>query len=211
MSKNPYDEYPYIIYEDIILRRIRETDIESLYEIYGNAKVMNSIPANIKNRAELNTMIANADQDLENKTHMRLGVCLSNNLNFVVGTTKIYDFNEDVNMISMGYIINEFYWNRGIATKVTKAMVEYLLFQIGINRIQAFVLPGNIKSQNVLLKNNFVKEGLVRQGYKWEGRGLVDILMFSLLKSDHRSSTKSVKQILRANDGEKVNKNTVLS
>jgi len=197
MSKNLYEEYPYIAYENIILRRICETDIDPLYEIYGNVKVMNSIPANIKDKVELSTMIANADQDLKKKTHMRLGICLSNNLNYIVGTMKIYDFNETINMISMGYIINEFYWNRGIATKAIKAMVEYLFSQIGINRIQAFVLPENIKSQNVLLKNNFIKEGLVRQGYMWEGRKLVDMLMFSLLESDYKLT---IKQILQAND-----------
>ena len=188
MNKNPFEKFPYIIYEDIILRKICENDIDALCEIYENIKIMNSIPANIKNKADLNTMIASVDQDLKYKTHMRLGICLSNDLNYVVGTIKIYDFNKIINMVSIGYIINESYWNRGIASKATKAIVEYLFFQIGINRIQAFVLPENINSQNVLLKNNFVKEGLVRQVFRWEGRGLFDMVMFSLLKSDYRSS-----------------------
>jgi ribosomal-protein-alanine N-acetyltransferase len=55
---------------------------------------------------------------------------------------------------------------------------------IGINRIQAFVMPENIKSQNVLQRNGFVKEGTIRQGHVWKGHGVVDLILYSLLKTD---------------------------
>ncbi|EGW37168.1 ribosomal-protein-alanine N-acetyltransferase [Desulfosporosinus sp. OT] len=63
-------------------------------------------------------------------------------------------------------------------------MTDYLFNDIGINRIQAFVMPENIKSQNVLQRNCFVKEGIIRQGYVWKGKGVVDLILYSFLKSD---------------------------
>ncbi len=87
-------------------------------------------------------------------------------------------------MITIGYRLNDQFWGKGIATKTVGAMTEYLFSDIGINRIQALVMPENIKSQNVLIRNNYIKEGTIRQGYIWKGKGLVDLILFSRLKSD---------------------------
>jgi len=35
-----------------------------------------------------------------------------------------------------------------------------------------------------LIRNNYIKEGTIRQGYIWKGKGLVDLILFSRLKSD---------------------------
>jgi ribosomal-protein-alanine N-acetyltransferase len=87
-------------------------------------------------------------------------------------------------MITIGYRLSDRFWGKGIATKAVKAMTNYLFNDIGITRIQAFVMPENIKSQNVLQRNSFVKEGLIRQGYIWKGQGVIDLILYSLLKSD---------------------------
>ena len=56
----------------------------------------------------------------------------------------------------------------------------------GINRIQAFVIPENIKSLDVLRRNNFVEEGTIRQGFLWKGKGVVDLTLFSMFRSDYK-------------------------
>jgi ribosomal-protein-alanine N-acetyltransferase len=87
-------------------------------------------------------------------------------------------------MITIGYRLNDKFWGKGIATKAVKVMVDYLFNDIGINRIQTFVMQENIKSQNVLERNGFIKEGTIRQGYTWKGQGVVDLNLYSLLKSE---------------------------
>ncbi len=87
-------------------------------------------------------------------------------------------------MVEIGYRINENYWNKGVATKVIRTMANYLFNEIGINRMQATVIPDNIYSAKSLMKNGFTKEGLIRQGNYWKGKGLVDLDMYSILKSD---------------------------
>ncbi len=87
-------------------------------------------------------------------------------------------------MITTGYRLNDRFWGRGIATKTVKAMTDYLFKEIGINRVQTFVMPENIKSLNVLKRNNYKEEGTFRQGYRWKGLGVVDLTLFSMLRSD---------------------------
>jgi [ribosomal protein S5]-alanine N-acetyltransferase len=78
----------------------------------------------------------------------------------------------------------EAFWGRGIATETVKLLVEFLLLKANVNRIQAEVMPENKNSKMVLLKNGFIKEGLLRQATVWTGKGIVDLEIYSLLKSD---------------------------
>jgi ribosomal-protein-alanine N-acetyltransferase len=87
-------------------------------------------------------------------------------------------------MITIGYTLNEGFWGQGYAAKTVKLIVNFLHNYIGINRIQAFVMPVNIKSSRVLLRNGFIKEGTIRQGAVWKGKGVVDLELYSLLKED---------------------------
>lgn len=45
-------------------------------------------------------------------------------------------------------------------------------------------MPANEASKKVLLKNGFIKEGLLRQAVLWSGKGVVDLEIYSILKED---------------------------
>nr|WP_308743377.1 hypothetical protein [uncultured Anaerocolumna sp.] len=48
MSKNPYDNFPHIITDEITLRKIIPSDIDSLFEIYSNEKLFEQSPFMLK-------------------------------------------------------------------------------------------------------------------------------------------------------------------
>lgn len=88
-------------------------------------------------------------------------------------------------MAEIGYRVNQRYWHQGIATEIVRTLIPYLFDYIGLNRIQATVMPQNIFSARALLKNGFTKEGLIRQGTFWSGQGVLDVELYSLLASKH--------------------------
>lgn len=185
LSKNPYEQFPHIVTGEITLRKIVASDLDNLFEIYSNEKLFQYSPVMLKkNKATVANMIDHFERDFYKRKEIFLGICLNSEPNNIVGVAEMFDYSQDVNMITIGYRLNDSFWGKGIATKTVKAMTDYLLNDIGINRIQAFVMPENIKSQNVLQRNGFVKEGLIRQGYVWKGKGVVDLISYSLLKSD---------------------------
>ena len=132
-------------------------------------------------------MIGHFERDFGKRKTVILGICLKADPARVVGTAEMFDYDKGVNMITVGYRLNEAYWSRGIATKAVGMMADYLFTEIGINRIQAFVMPENEKSHPVLLRNGFVKEGTIRQGHSWTGRGVVDLTLYSLLRCDRQA------------------------
>lgn len=182
---DPYTQFPYIVTDKVILRKIAETDLEALFEIYSNENVFNYIPGNAtQNKAAVQKMIGHFERDFNKGKAIFLGICLAEAPDVMVGVAEMFEYEAKVNKITIGYRLNERHWGRGIAALAVQAMVEYLSGTIGINRIQAFVMPANEKSRNVLQKNNFVKEGLMRQSQYWKGKGVVDLEVYSLIRAD---------------------------
>jgi len=74
----------------------------------------------------------------------------------------------------IGYFLAESNWGRG-ATEAVSLLIRYLFTEADVNRIQAEVMPRNEASKKVLLKNGFIKEGTL-----WSGKGIVDLEIYSM-------------------------------
>ena len=87
-------------------------------------------------------------------------------------------------MVTIGYFLEE-HWGQGIASEAVSIVIEFLFKKVNINRIQAEVMPANEPSKRVLLKNGFIREGLLRQAALWPGKGVVDLEVLSILREDY--------------------------
>jgi [ribosomal protein S5]-alanine N-acetyltransferase len=181
-----FKEFPHLKSERLVLKRIEEQDIDSLFEIYSNENIFRLRPGNIKkNKAAVLNMIGHFSRDFNKKKTIFLGVYLKGKSGKLIGIGEIFDLNRKVNSITIGYTLNESFWGNGYASEAAKVIIDYLFRQIGINRIQAFVMPRNIKSKNVLKRNKLKKEGTIRQGEFWPGKGVVDLEVYSILKNEY--------------------------
>lgn len=191
MSKDLYEEFPYIVANGIIIRKMTENDADALMELCNSEAVYRYAPDFMitKNRKAVIRNIAQiCGRDFEKKRYIIAGGCLQDYPDYIIATAEIFGYDRIVNMVEIGYRINEKYWNRGIATKLIQTMIGYLFEEIGINRIQAKVMPENTYSAKALLKNGFIKEGVIRQGNFWKGKGVVDLEMYSVLRADYMKS-----------------------
>lgn len=179
------EQFPHIVTEKIMLRKIEESGLEKLFEIYSNKNIFKYIPGDvIKNKTTVLNMIGHFERDYKKGKTLFLGIFSPEAPDELVGVAEIFDFDNKVNMVTIGYRINENYWHMGFATETVGAMVDYLFRMMGMNRIQAFVMPENKHSHRVLLKNKFDCEGVMRQAQYWKGRGVIDVAVYSLLCSD---------------------------
>lgn len=181
---DPYAEFPHIAKGKVILRKIVESDIDGLFEIYNNENVFTYIPGEIKkNRDTVQKMIGHFERDFNKRKAIFLGICSAEAPSEIVGVAEMFEYDAKVNMITIGYRLSKRNWGKGIATEAVRAMVDYLVNTAGINRIQAFVMPANENSQKVLQKNSFIKEGIMRQSQYWQGKGVVDLVVYALIGS----------------------------
>jgi [ribosomal protein S5]-alanine N-acetyltransferase len=177
-----FHEFPILLSEKLTLKKIEEKDLDALFAIYDNEKVFEYCGILPKhNKETVRKMIDHFDRDYLKRTRVKWGIFINEEL---VGIIEAFDFNQKVGMVTIGYYLAEAFWGRGIATEAVKLLIEFLLLKANVNRIQAEVMPKNENSKMVLLKNRFIKEGLLRQATIWTGKGIVDLEIYSLLKSD---------------------------
>jgi len=88
---------------------------------------------------------------------------------------------------NIGYWLGEEYTNKGYMKESLEAMLPFLFEQMKFNRLQAFTLPKNIPSRNLLNKLKFKEEGLIRKCMKindvWR-----DHVLYSKLAQEHNNS-----------------------
>ena len=74
-----------------------------------------------------------------------------------VGTIGFNSFDSANDSADIGYAIGRSHWNKGIATKAVRIVINYGFEVLGLNRIEAEVLTHNGASIRVLEKLGFEK------------------------------------------------------
>lgn len=182
-----FERYPYIETDEIIIRKTEITEFDEWYEVNKNTNYdyTPSKGKKLSKDAAFNVLSKHYDRDFQKHKTIFLGIYLKGNDNRLVGRVEIFDVDIKINMLTIGYTLSKDYEGKGIATKAVAALVKYLFEEINVNRIQAFVMTENIKSSRVLLKNSFIKEGIIREGNYWNGHGVIDLELYSILKGEY--------------------------
>ena len=85
---------------------------------------------------------------------------------------------------NIGYWLGEEFTNQGYMNEAMMAILPFLFEQMKFNRVQAYTLPENKRSRNLLHKLNFREEGLIRKCMKindvWR-----DHILYSKLAEEH--------------------------
>ncbi|MCR2807105.1 GNAT family N-acetyltransferase [Paenibacillus soyae] len=180
-----FAEFPRLESGGLILKRIEERHLDELFDIYSNDRVFDYcgiIPKH--NKTTVKSMIGHFDRDYNKRTRVKWGIFASDEPESLLGIMEAFDWNQKVNMVTVGYFLAESSWGRGVATNALGLLVRFLFEEANVNRIQAEVMPGNESSKRVLLKNGFVREGLLRQASFWSGKGVVDLEVYGLLRGE---------------------------
>jgi len=116
---------------------------------------------------------------LAHKENMRSIRYSIKNENTIIGTICLYSIYWHQKRASIGYALSEENWNKGIMNIVLKKIEKIAKQEFNINRLQATVLSQNTGSKKLLEKNGFRYEGILHQYEIWEGKGFVDLEMYS--------------------------------
>ncbi|WP_028775083.1 GNAT family N-acetyltransferase [Shewanella waksmanii] len=103
-----------------------------------------------------------------------------------LGGCGVNHFEPQRHVAVIGYELMPQAWGQGLATEALQAVIDYLFtkYRHPINRIEAFVMQGNIGSEKVLKKLGFKCEGVLRQHSYWKNQ-YHDLSLFSLLKHEY--------------------------
>ncbi|MFM9331091.1 GNAT family N-acetyltransferase [Paenibacillus mesotrionivorans] len=83
----------------------------------------------------------------------------------LIGSVSIVNVNDYDQKAVLGYCLARKYWSNGYTTEAVRAVVRYMLSEIGLNRIEASHSVNNMASGRVLEKSGFVLEGHAKDYY----------------------------------------------
>ncbi len=102
--------------------------------------------------------------------------------NKVIGTVGAFrGTNIHFRTAELGYYIAEPYWGKGIMTEAIAQICNYIFENTDIIRIFAEPFSHNIGSCQVLKKNGFICEGILRQNAVKNGK-VIDMKLYSRIK-----------------------------
>lgn len=105
----------------------------------------------------------------------------------IIGRCGLHNWNVDHRRAEIGYNMSEENFKRkGFMSEAVEAIVNYGFEELNLNRIEALVGVGNVPSLRLMEKNNFKKEGVLRQHYP-HPEGFEDSVIFSKLQAEHRA------------------------
>jgi ribosomal-protein-alanine N-acetyltransferase len=176
--------FPVLQTERLDLIEIEQRHLSDLFELFGDDSVTEFY--NVKTLSQPDEAQKYLDwfrSRYDDQSGIRWGIALKGQKN-IIGTIGFNNYSKG-HRANIGYDLQKVYWNKGYIKEAIGEVVKYGFEQLGINRIEAEVMPGNIYSEKALMRIGFKKEGLLRDWMLWNETHY-DMIMYSLLRSENR-------------------------
>ncbi len=98
-----------------------------------------------------------------------------------IGSIGVVNQKEKAKASEIGYCIGRAYWHQGYTSEALKAVMEYLLTEVGFERIESRHDPKNPHSGDVMKKCGLVYEG-TRIRADWNNSGICDAALYGYVK-----------------------------
>jgi ribosomal-protein-alanine N-acetyltransferase len=176
--------YPSIETARLVLRALRMEDADFIFKEWGDAVVTYYMRDEepLKTREQAEEMLRPLQTPEKMPGFKWWGIefkvegCL-------VGTCGYCTWDRQHHHAEIGYDLWPDYWGQGLMPEAIGALIRYGFEEMDLNRIQATTHTENQRSQRVLAKLGFQKEGVLREFYCRDGI-YNDQVLFSLLRSE---------------------------
>jgi ribosomal-protein-alanine N-acetyltransferase len=175
--------FPQLETPRLILRRLREADAQVLFSILADADVTRYYDDDPFTRvAQASEQIEAWEHSFRQRRGIRWGITRKED-SVLMGTCGYYGIHPWHMRASIGYELGRLFWRQGYMQEALNRMRQLGFRDMGLNRIDALVIPENIASIKLLEKMGFVNEGLLRGYENWGDKGFTDLYIFALLRT----------------------------
>ncbi|HEX8599370.1 MAG TPA: GNAT family protein [Chloroflexia bacterium] len=176
-------DLPDIETERLVLRKLRMEDAEDMFE-YGRDQeiAFRGLWPPLQSLEESRADLAEAQEGYAAGSEISWAIEHREDRR-MIGRIGLGPYSRMNRRAEIGYAMNRSYWGRGLATEAVRGVLGFAFRNMGLNRVQAIVLPDNIGSMRVLEKAGMQREGLLRK-YQYVLGDYWDVYMYGVLRSD---------------------------
>jgi ribosomal-protein-alanine N-acetyltransferase len=188
---NIFQSFPQLETGNLILRRMQATDADAIFSILSDDEVTRHYDdATFTELAQAREQLEAWENGYKNRRCIRWGITRKGEEG-VIGSCGFYGFHTWHMRAGIGYELARPFWRRGIMSEALSAIVDLGFREMGLNRIEAVVMPENHASIKLLEKLGFQNEGLLREYENWGDKGFTDVCMLSYLRKAWEKVTRT--------------------
>jgi len=176
-----FQSFPPLESPRLILRPLHAADASVLFSILSDQEVTRYYDdAAFTHVAQASEQIEAWENGFRQRRCIRWGIARKDD-GALIGTCGYYSIHPWHMRASIGYELGRPFWRQGLMTEALSVMIQLGFTDMGLNRIDALVIPENIPSTRLLEKLGFMNEGLLRGYENWGDKGFTDLYIFALL------------------------------
>lgn len=167
----------------LLLKQISLGDIDDIFEYAVNPKVgPNAGWKPHENKEETEEFVKYA---IKKRDYGQPGVYAIHHKahHKMIGTIEIHSYKEY--KAEIGFVLNPSYWNKGLITEASKAVIIYAFEILKINRLSYGYFLFNDRSKRVNDKLEFTHEGILRNKFRNFDGEVIDEAVSSITKEDY--------------------------
>jgi ribosomal-protein-alanine N-acetyltransferase len=175
--------FPELLTERLRLRRIIASDVSAVLDLFGDERVVEFYDlARFTSPDQAEKMISQFDEMHAARKGIRWAITLRSE-DRLIGTCGFNEWLKISRRGTLGYDLTPSHWNHGYMTEALRAVMDYGFKEMNLNRLEAYVMSGNLGSIQLLRKLGFQLEGVLRQRGFWKG-AFHDLQLFASLRED---------------------------
>ncbi|MGN7477796.1 GNAT family N-acetyltransferase [Solibacillus silvestris] len=175
--------FPALETERLILREITDKDVHQIYSIFSNDDVTEHYGlASFNQLQQAENLVENFSANFQNQRGVRWGIERKDEKG-LIGTIGFNSWSPMHKRAEIGYDLHPDSWGAGYASEAVAEIVNYGFQQMLLNRIGAIVFIENNASIQLLLRQGFEKEGVLKKYMHQNGKAY-DVTVFAKFQSD---------------------------
>ncbi len=172
MLQVSFQPFPVITTDRLVLRQMKHDDKDDMFIMRSDPEMMQYIPRPVaKTTDDIVALIDVINQGTTNNETINWVITLKG-IDKVIGTIGFVRMKKEHYRGEIGYMLAKDQQKKGIMQEAIASVISYGFKTMKLHSIEAIVDPANTASARILEKNNFIKEGSLRENEFYNGRFL---------------------------------------
>ena len=192
MTDFDFSEAPTLETDRLLLRPITMTDHDDWLAVWHSPGVLDYLIdfEGLPQGEVAREIIEWADRIFADATGIRWAITLKPGER-MIGSCGFHLYERRHQRAEIGYELHSDYWRQGIMSEATEAVLNFCFEQLGLHRVEADVVEGNVASAALLKKLGFTLEGIWRDRVFKRG-AFHSLWQFGLLAPEFRARQKAL-------------------
>jgi ribosomal-protein-alanine N-acetyltransferase len=161
--------FPTLTTERLVLRQLRQSDVEALFAIKSNFEVTKHYGQEAKTLDETRVWMENLHRGYAERESVAWCVTRKDN-DILIGVITLWNLDPGYHNGEIGYELNPADEKQGIMTEALTAVVAFAFNDFGLHRLEAMPFADNPPSMTLLARLGFRLEGTLRERYFFHDR-----------------------------------------